>query len=65
MTELDGIDATAYVLMSRGMPERQAFEYAYLIGDTPEMDADGKIVIVKNGVVIDRVDPIAGLSAPA
>ena len=50
--------AMADILRARGLSEEKALHYAALIGDTPEMDGEGKLLILENGAIIDRIDPI-------
>lgn len=49
-------ELAAQIERELGFPPEKAMEYADAIGDTPEMDADGKIVIRDwDSKVIDRI----------
>ncbi|HNQ89112.1 MAG TPA: hypothetical protein PKM73_10900 [Verrucomicrobiota bacterium] len=53
----DGLEELAHGLMKQGLPEETAWDYAVLIGDTPEQDEDGKWVVRDDkGNVLARVD---------
>ncbi len=48
----DQLDDLACSIVALGYEEGQAMELACFIGDTPTIDADGNIVVQKNGKVI-------------
>ncbi|HWD19922.1 MAG TPA: hypothetical protein VHB20_11655 [Verrucomicrobiae bacterium] len=45
-------------LVRRGFAAETAGRYASLIGDTPETDAEGRLVIREDGNIIDRIGPL-------
>jgi hypothetical protein len=58
MTET-GMDERVSVLISRGIPRASAELFISLIGDTPETDLGGKIIVRdESGAEIARIDPI-------
>ena len=59
MMTYEGMVEMAVVLQERGLSEDRPLHYASLIGDTPELDEDGKLVIRESsGTVVDRIEPI-------
>jgi hypothetical protein len=49
-------DLAAQIERELGLTPEKAMEYANAIGDTPEIDGDGKVVIRDwNNKVIDRI----------
>lgn len=45
-------DELTQAIQALGYDEATSAHYAALIGDTPATDADGKIVVEENGVVL-------------
>ena len=54
-SELDGIRQLAQAFMLDGMATDQAWDYASLIGDILQQDDDGRLLVYRDGTLIDRV----------
>jgi hypothetical protein len=60
MMDANGIEQLCLALRKRGFDEAKAEQYCVLIGDTPEVDTNGKWVIRDDdGQVLDRIDAVS------
>ncbi len=55
MNEFDGIQQLAQAFMADGRDTDQAWDYAALIGDVFQFDEEGRLLVYRDGALIDRV----------
>jgi hypothetical protein len=57
MMEPDALDDTANRIRALGYDQETADNYAVAIGDCPEYDDNGQLIIRREGRIVDRLPP--------
>jgi hypothetical protein len=58
MIDEDSFHEVVMQIMKQGYSEAEALKFAFLIGDTPMTDEQGRLVVMDGDMVLARLEPL-------